>query len=100
MTSFIATAEYSLPVRMCRYFRWALLECPPLLAVGEHGRHLWKDPSSRGGSFFRCRLPGGLAGEQNEEKVPGLEEKAVAGKTQWDSEEAGVGLMGKVKPTS
>lgn len=101
MTSCIATAEeYSLPVRVCRYFRWALLECPPFLARGEHGRSLRKDPSSRGGSFFRRRLPGGLAGEQNEEKVSGLEEKAAAGETIWDSEEAGFGLMVKVKSSS
>lgn len=85
---------------MWRYFRGAPLECRLLLAVSEHGRRLRKDPSSRRGSFIRRRLPGGLAGEQNEEKVPGLEEKAAAGETIRDSEEAGSGLMGKVKSTS
>lgn len=82
MTTCVATAEeYLLPVRVCRYFRRPLLEWRPLLAVGEHGRRIRKDPSSRGGGFFRRRLPGRLAGEQNEEKVPRLEEKAAAGKT-------------------
>lgn len=76
-----------------------LRKCRPLLAVGEHGRRLGKDPSSRSVGFFRRRLPGGLAGEQNEEKVPGLEEKAVAEETIWDSEEAGFVLMVEVKST-
>lgn len=50
-------------------------------AVDQHGRSLRKDPQSGGGRFFRRRVPGGLAGEQNEEKVPGLEEKAAAAET-------------------
>lgn len=74
-------------------------EWRPLPAVGEHGRRLGKDSSSRGGSFFRRRLPCGLAGEQNEKKVPRLEEKAAAGEIIGDSEEAGFSLMGKVNST-
>lgn len=95
MTRCIARAEErSLPVWMCRYFRRAQSGCRRPSAGGEHGRRLGKDPSGRGARFFRRRLPGGLAGQQNEEKVPGLEEKTAAGETMGDAEEAGFVLMG------
>lgn len=68
-----------------------------LSAGGEHGRGLGKDTTSGGGGFFRCRFPGGLAGEQNEEKVSGLEEETAARKAVRDPEEAGFGLNGNVK---
>lgn len=64
---------------------------------GEHGRGLGEDATSRGRGFLRCRLPGGLAGEQNEEEVSGLEEEAAARETDGDSEEAGFELNGNVK---
>lgn len=68
-----------------------------LSGKGEHGRRLGEDATSRGRSFFRCRLPGGLAGKQNEEKVSGLEEETTARETVRDSEEAGFGLNGNEK---
>lgn len=66
-----------------------------LSARGEHGRGLGEDAPSRGRGFFRRRLPGGLAGEQNEEEVSGLEEETAARETVGNSEEAGFGLNGK-----
>lgn len=67
------------------------------LARGEHGGRLGADGPSRGPAFFRRRLPGGLAGEQNEEEVSGLEEETAAGETDRDPEEAGLGLRGNRK---
>lgn len=72
-------------------------ECVLLSAGGEHGRRFREDTTSRGGGFFRCRLPGGLAGEQNEEKVSGLEEETAAREAVSDPEEAGFGLNGNVR---
>lgn len=72
-------------------------ECVHLSAGGEHGRRFREDTTSRGGGFFRCRFPGGLAGEQNEEEVFGLEEETAAREAVRDPEEAGFGLNGNVK---
>lgn len=72
-------------------------ECVHLSARGEHGRRFRKDATSRGGGFFRCRFPGGLAGEQDEEKVSGLEKETAAREAVRDPEEAGFGLNGNVK---
>lgn len=61
---------------------------------GEHGRRLGEDTTGRRCGFFRCRLLGGVAGEQNEEKVSGLEEKTTPGKAIRNTEETGFGLNG------
>ncbi|GLD59758.1 uncharacterized protein AKAME5_001173500 [Lates japonicus] len=61
---------------------------------GEHGRRFGEDTTSRRRGFFRRRLLGGLAGQQNEEKVPGLEEETTARQTVRNAEEAGPGLNG------
>ena len=50
-----------------------------LSARGEHGRHLGEDAPGRRRGFLRRRLPGGLAGQQNEEEVSGLEEETAPG---------------------
>lgn len=66
--------------------------CEHLSGRGEHGRRVGEDAPSRRRGFFRRRFPGGLAGQQNEAKVPGLEEETAAGQTVGDSEENRLGL--------
>lgn len=68
-----------------------------LPARGEHGRNFGEDPTSGRRGLLRRRLCGGVAGEQNEETVSGLEEEAAASQTVRNSEEAGFGLNGNVK---
>lgn len=66
--------------------------CEHLSGRGEHGRHIGEDAPSRRRGFFRRRFPGGLAGQQDEAEVPGLEEETAAGQTVRDSEENRLGL--------
>ncbi|CAB1450177.1 unnamed protein product [Pleuronectes platessa] len=60
--------------------------------LGEYGSRLGQVAASGRGGVVRRRLRGGLAGQQDEEEVPGLEEEAAARPTVSDSEEAGSGL--------
>lgn len=78
-------------------FSCGLHKCVHLSARGEHGRRLGEDATSRRRGLFRRRLPGGLAGQPNEEEVSGLEEEAAARQTVRNTEEAGLGVNGKVK---
>lgn len=75
-----------------RGLAWESRGWSQLLYRGEHGRRLGEDSPGRRRGVFRCRLPGGLAGEQDEEEVPGLEEETAAGQAVRDPEEAGPGL--------
>lgn len=54
---------------------------------GEHGRSLREDAAGRGGALLRCRVCCGLAGQQDEEEVSGLEEEAATRQTVRDTEE-------------
>lgn len=61
--------------------------CLHLSGRGEHGRHLGEDTPSRRRGFFRSRLSGGVAGQQNEKEVSGLEEKTTPRQTIGNTEE-------------
>lgn len=65
---------------------------------GEHGRSLGEDAPGRSRALLRCGVCRGLAGQQDEEEVSGLEEEAATRQTIRDAEENRPGLKGTLAP--